>query len=169
MIGRRRRTRRNNTQAEMNMTAFMNLMVVLVPFLLITAVFTQLTIKELNLPEQKDQPQDQQEPPKSLTVVVRESGLMLADSGGPIRHFPRKADAAHDLKALSELLAQIKQQIPSEESITLLLEPDTPYDLLIAVMDAVHYVPGGNQIEGLEDMFPVISVGDAPKLEAVTP
>ena len=34
----------------MNITAFMNLMVILVPFLLITAVFTRLTILELNLP-----------------------------------------------------------------------------------------------------------------------
>ena len=35
---------------ELNITAFMNLMVILVPFLLITAVFSRLTILELNLP-----------------------------------------------------------------------------------------------------------------------
>jgi len=41
---------RQKEQDEMNITAFMNLMVVLVPFLLITAVFTHLSIIELHLP-----------------------------------------------------------------------------------------------------------------------
>ena len=35
---------------EIDVTTFLNLMVVLVPFLLITAVFSRLTIVELNLP-----------------------------------------------------------------------------------------------------------------------
>ena len=36
----RRRGRYNDDTAELNITAFMNLMVILVPFLLITAVFS---------------------------------------------------------------------------------------------------------------------------------
>ncbi|MBT8068417.1 MAG: biopolymer transporter ExbD, partial [Gammaproteobacteria bacterium] len=51
MIRSRRggRHHRHDT-AELNITAFMNLMVILVPFLLITAVFSRLAILELNLP-----------------------------------------------------------------------------------------------------------------------
>ena len=49
MIGRARR-RRKDGDDDINITAFMNLMVILVPFLLITAVFSRLTILELNLP-----------------------------------------------------------------------------------------------------------------------
>ena len=40
---------------ELNITAFMNLMVILVPFLLITAVFSQVAILDLNLPSSTDQ------------------------------------------------------------------------------------------------------------------
>ena len=48
----RNRVRRSHLETpELNITAFMNLMVVLVPFLLISAVFSQLTILELNLPQ----------------------------------------------------------------------------------------------------------------------
>jgi len=36
-VGRRGRRRQNDDTAELNITAFMNLMVILVPFLLITA------------------------------------------------------------------------------------------------------------------------------------
>ncbi|MEZ5566521.1 MAG: hypothetical protein R3F24_13915 [Gammaproteobacteria bacterium] len=47
---RKRRRRRNTETPGLEITAFMNLMVVLVPFLLITAVFSRLAIIELNLP-----------------------------------------------------------------------------------------------------------------------
>ena len=46
----RRIQRRKHPAAELNITAFMNLMVVLVPFLLMTAVFSHITILDLNLP-----------------------------------------------------------------------------------------------------------------------
>ena len=52
---RRRRASKRHEVAELNVTAFMNLMVVLVPFLLITAVFSRLTILELNLPSDNAQ------------------------------------------------------------------------------------------------------------------
>ena len=57
MIRSRRggRHHRNDT-AELNITAFMNLMVILVPFLLITAVFSRLAILELNLPGSSSEP-----------------------------------------------------------------------------------------------------------------
>ena len=42
--------RRVGATYEIDVTTFLNLMVVLVPFLLITAVFSRLTIVELNLP-----------------------------------------------------------------------------------------------------------------------
>ena len=59
MIRRRRGGRRHNDDtAELNITAFMNLMVILVPFLLITAVFSRLAILELNLPGSSTEPVD---------------------------------------------------------------------------------------------------------------
>ena len=42
--------RRGAEQTELDMTTFLNLMVVLVPFLLITAVFSRITVVELSLP-----------------------------------------------------------------------------------------------------------------------
>ena len=47
---RRRRIRRPDKSSELSITAFMNLMVILVPFLLMTAVFSHMTVLELNLP-----------------------------------------------------------------------------------------------------------------------
>ena len=47
---RSRRIRRH--AAELDVTAFINLIVVLVPFLLSTAVFTRLSVIDLSLPAQ---------------------------------------------------------------------------------------------------------------------
>src|SRR6056300_1847134 len=88
MISRRRDGRRHNSEvAELNITAFMNLMVILVPFLLITAVFSRMAILELNLPGSSSAPG---EPPRDLQleITVRADGLEVGDrSAGNLKRF----------------------------------------------------------------------------------
>jgi biopolymer transport protein ExbD len=163
MLARMRRARRQDV-AELNITAFLNLMVVLVPFLLITAVFTQLTIKELDLPDTSRAQPPSEDVRRGLSVVVRDSGLTLTNDGAAVQSWP-KSDDGYSYAALGQALAEIKQRNPAEDRITLLLEPGIAYDVLIQVMDSVHYLPAATQ-GVLVDMFPQISVGDAPALEA---
>jgi biopolymer transport protein ExbD len=162
MLARMRRARRQDV-AELNITAFLNLMVVLVPFLLITAVFTQLTIKELDLPDTSRAQPPSEDVRRGLSVVVRDSGLTLTSDGAAVQSWPKSEDG-YSYAALGQALAEIKQRNPAEDRITLLLEPGIAYDVLIQVMDSVHYLPAATQ-GVLVDMFPQISVGDAPALE----
>ncbi|MEQ1437940.1 biopolymer transporter ExbD [Fontimonas sp. SYSU GA230001] len=162
MLSRMRRARHQEA-ADLNITAFMNLMVALVPFLLITAVFTQLTIKELDLPDTSQSRPASDEVKRGLSVVVRDSGLTLMRDGRTVEAWPR-TDAGHAYAALGQALAQIKNADPGEDRITLLLEPGIAYDVLIQVMDAVHYLPAAQQ-GVLVDMYPRISIGDAPATE----
>ena len=74
----RRVSRRKHPAAELNITAFMNLMVVLVPFLLISAVFTQITILDLKLPKPGSQNENQ---PNKLPFELRITGPAEADLG----------------------------------------------------------------------------------------
>ncbi|ULQ46927.1 biopolymer transporter ExbD [Flagellatimonas centrodinii] len=161
MIGRLRRARRNDV-AELNITAFMNLMVALVPFLLITAVFTQLAVKQLNLPD--NSAATPEEPPvPGLELVVRQGSLTLMDGGRVQQHWPRTGDL-YEFSAVTTALAEIKERRPAEDNISLLLEPGIPYDVLIHAMDAVHYLPAAQA--GVQvDMFPRIAVGEAPPVE----
>jgi biopolymer transport protein ExbD len=94
---------------ELNITAFLNLMVILVPFLLITAVFSQMTILELNLPPQKNQNQPQnQKKERNFEIIIRKNELIVADTvGGAIQSF-KKENGEFDMKAVSDLLVQIK-------------------------------------------------------------
>jgi biopolymer transport protein ExbD len=152
--------RRHKDVPELEMTTFMNLMVVLVPFLLITAVFSRIAIVELDLPSaQSAVPSN---PNFRVEVVVREAGLEIMDGAQVIAAIP-KVDDAYDLSTLSEYLVAIKREYPEKDDASVLLEPHIQYDYLIQVMDTVRSVElqDGEQTTRA-DLFTAISIGDAP-------
>ena len=163
MIARSRR-RRHEAVAELNITAFLNLMVILVPFLLITAVFSRVAVLELNLPGPSSQTSQAQEQQFNLEVTVREAIIDVGDRNtGLLKRFDRSADGS-DYQALSEyLLDRVKREYPDKTEATLLLEPDIEYDVIVQVMDTLRVV---NTIENgmmaKAELFPDITIGDAP-------
>ena len=156
--------RPNKSPPELNITTFLNLMVVLVPFLLITAVFSRITIMELNLPTGAGAENDANKPTLAIEVVVREKGLEISNGKVVIARFP-KVDDEYDLKTLSEYLLKIKAEYIDKNDATVLMEPNIEYHTLITVMDAVRVaevVQGDNpELQEIE-LFPNISIGDAP-------
>ena len=152
--------RRHKGVPELDMTTFMNLMVVLVPFLLITAVFSRITIVELDLPNAKSPTPS--EPTFRVEVVVRDEGLEIMDGTQVIAAIPKTGDA-YDLPKLSEYLVAIKQEYPEKEDASILLEPQIAYDHLIEVMDTVRSVESRDGARtSRADLFTAISIGDAP-------
>lgn len=139
-------------------------MVVLVPFLLITAVFSRLTIMELNLPTSQGASAANNKPQFAVEVVVREKGLEISNGKVVIARFP-KVDDKYDLKTLSEYLLKIKTQYMKKTDATVLMEPDVNYNTLILVMDAVRaaeVIQGDTNEKQEIELFPNISIGDAP-------
>lgn len=156
---------RHKEQQELSITAFMNLMVVLVPFLLMSAVFTHLATIELNLPSLSDNQQNDKDKPEFvLQVTIRKSGLILSDSrGGLIRSIDR-IDNRYDYQTLTATLKQIKARFPDKTSATILAEQYTDYNTLVQVMDSVRTYAAfvdGNVVQA--ELFPDISIGDAPQ------
>ncbi|HFD81303.1 MAG TPA: biopolymer transporter ExbD [Gammaproteobacteria bacterium] len=151
---------------EVNITAFMNLMVILVPFLLITAVFSRITILELDLPAPgtgKQAQANNDAESLQLEVIVRKDAIEVGDrKRGLLKRVPA-ADDGSDLAAVSDLLKQIKARYPDKQDITLLLESDIPYERMIELMDTLRVVrveQNGQTIDA--ELFPAISIGDAP-------
>ena len=70
-MSRVRIRRGDKTPPELNITAFLNLMVILVPFLLITAVFSHMSILDLNLPPASQQKPDQKKPKKVTATSMK--------------------------------------------------------------------------------------------------
>lgn len=153
---------------EMNITAFMNLMVILVPFLLITAVFSKIAILELNIPKAGGAGDKNKKPQLELQVVVRENLIDVQDGVvGLIKRFKVENEETQWQK-ISDLLVQLKDKFPDKENVTLLLEPEVPYQLMVKVMDRVrvaNVVMPGMTVESIE-LFPSISIGDAPQIRS---
>ncbi|MFQ5642529.1 MAG: ExbD/TolR family protein [Thiogranum sp.] len=163
---RRWRKKHSGSPPELNITAFMNLMVILVPFLLISAVFSRITILELDLPapasaQQKDNRDEPEE--LQLEVIVRKEVIEIGDrKRGLLKRVEVSPDGSH-LQQVSDMLQQIKARLPDKKDITLLLETDTSYERLVEMMDTLRIAQVEQDGETVNaELFPAISIGDAP-------
>ena|SRR5690554_4536961 len=163
---RRLRHRREAVDADINVTAFMNLMVVLVPFLLVMAVFSRLSILEIELPGGEAAASDAK-PSLNLEIIVRDNSVLVVDRvSGSSQEFG-KSESGYELGALANYLQELKAQHPEVTDATILLEPDIAYENLIAVMDTVRALPVERQGEWeAVELFPEIAVGEAPEAGA---
>jgi len=150
--------------AHLEITAFINLIVVLVPFLLSTAVFTRLAVLDLTLPAQNSGAAEQLKANDlKLEIVLRADAIEVGDRiGGLIERIPN-TDKGYNIAALATLMQSIKDKFPQALDASVLAQPNTPYETLVAVMDAVR---GTLRFEGPRtvrtELFPNISIGDAP-------
>jgi biopolymer transport protein ExbD len=148
---------------ELNVTTFLNLMVVLVPFLLITAVFSRMAVIELNLPSSTSGPAS--EIGFRPEVIVRELGLEITNGKQIIATIP-KVEGEYDIATLSKYMQSLKGDYSEVDAASVLLEPQIPYDYLIQVMDVVRSVdvPDETAENGYVRvaLFPSIAVGEAP-------
>ena len=155
--------RRTGETYDIDVTTFLNLMVVLIPFLLITAVFSRMTIVELNLPSAAGGAAIN-ESSFRVEVIVREEGIVISNGTATIATVPN-VDDEYDMEGLSELIVELKRQYPDHEEASVLMEGQIPYDYLIQVMDIVRSVEVPTGVEDeveLYALFSEISVGDAP-------
>jgi biopolymer transport protein ExbD len=150
--------------AALEISAFLNLIVVLVPFLLSTAVFTRLAVLDMSLPAQATGAAEQLKVDHlQLEVVIRPDSIEVGDRiGGLIERIPN-TERGPDVATLNTLIKQLKVKFPEQRDASVLAEPDTVYDRLVQVMDAVRstHVMQGRDIVRTE-LFPDIALGDAP-------
>jgi biopolymer transport protein ExbD len=151
---------------DLNIVPMIDMMVILVFFLLFTAVFSNTNILELNLPAPNSSVPDL---PKGLQleVHVRHASIDIADrNSGILRSLPFKAND-YDYAGLSEYLQFVKSKYPAVTEANVLLEQDIPYDVLVQVMDNVRlFEKNDAPLFTKVELFPDISVGDAPVIGA---
>jgi biopolymer transport protein ExbD len=142
-------------------------MVVLVPFLLITAVFSRIAVVDLSLPSATGGAASEA-PAFRVEVIVRGDALEIGNGTSVIAQIPN-VEGEYDLATLSDHVVALKREYSDVDSASVLLEPQIPYDFLIQVMDVVRSV----QVEGESEsesgqgflraaLFPDISIGEAP-------
>jgi biopolymer transport protein ExbD len=162
----RKLQRHNRKPAELLLVPMIDIFTVLVTFLLMTAVFSRTVILQLNLPASQT---EFKEPPPGLQIeiMVRKDLLQVADrNSGPLATMPNKPDG-YDYDGLTEYLKRVKAKFPEKTDATILLEHDTPYDILVQVMDHTRVFEVSQGINTVQaELFPDISIGDAPATDA---
>ena len=120
---------------DIDMTPVMNLFMVLIPFLMSMAVFTQLAIIEFSLPPAQTEG-DMAESTKELdiSIVVSENGYRIVGTGKKLDLIP-KVRGKYQIEKLRTLLKAIKFQYPSQKSVVLVFDGNTLYDDIIKFMD----------------------------------
>ena len=169
------RKRRYRTQeAELDITSFMNLMIILVPVLLMSMVFSHITVLDLSLPDVSSSSKPNDDPEKEVLELVIQDELLLINypAGAPLRRIPKTQDEesgerVHDFDTLSKVLQEVKRLLTQKgidkKDILILSQPDTDYQTIVRTMDTVRSfkaVVAASVVDA--ELFPVISLGDAP-------
>lgn len=162
-------------EADLDITSFMNLMIILVPVLLMSMVFSHITVLDLKLPDLASDSTPADEDPKNETlelIILPNELLVNFPAGVPVKRLPKIEDEAsgefvYDFKLLSDTLQEVKRILKNQEidknDILILSQPDTDYQTIVKAMDTVRSfkaVVAASVVEA--ELFPVISLGDAP-------
>lgn len=158
---------RGTDEAEIDVTAFLNLMIVLVPVLLLSMTFTQITVMEISLPELTGGSTVSADAQSQLEVQIVENGFnVYYPDETLIQQVPftetEKEGPVYDFAALSLVLQEVKSQLPEKTDILISTGLQTEYQTLIQTMDAVKSYKTVVAASVVEiELFPNISLGDA--------
>ncbi|OQX96239.1 hypothetical protein B6I21_01440 [candidate division KSB1 bacterium 4572_119] len=133
-MGRERQVK----DTDVNIIPVMNIFLLLIPFLLLTAAFVRLAVVELSLPSlgKNRTKQIQQDPKKLILVilVVKENGFQLKSPG--FKFVPvNKVGNQYNYPRIVEQLNQIKVKYPHAEDIIISPDARVKYNIIIQVMD----------------------------------
>jgi biopolymer transport protein ExbD len=158
---RRNHARYHQGRDDLNIVPMIDMMVILVFFLIFTAVFSKTNILQMNLPNSSSAPLDLPKDLK-LEVIIRPDDIVVNDrNSGPLKTLANTA-SGYDLENLSEFMRRIKSQYPQMMDATILSGPNITYDALIQVMDTVRVYQLPVAPFSKAELFPDIAIGDAP-------
>ena len=159
---RRNHARYHQGRDDLNIVPMIDMMVILVFFLIFTAVFSKTNVLQLNLPSSSTAAPLDLPKTLKLEVIIRGDALVVNDrNSGPLKTFANTA-AGLDLDALSTFMRQVKSQFPTMTDATKLPSPATSYDTLVQVMDTVRIYQLPVAPFSKAELFPDLSIGDAP-------
>jgi biopolymer transport protein ExbD len=160
----RRRLKRSREEADLDITAFMNLMIVLVPILLINMIFSHISVLDLNFPE-SNAAQNELEEELQLQVIIMDEYLVIADNKGGVIKQIDNLNNDYDFVMLGQVMQELKTRVPNKKDVTIMAKQETSYQTLVTVMDTVRSFPtvvAGSLVHA--ELFPDVSIADAPEL-----
>lgn len=159
---------------EVNLVPIMNLVTILIPFLLMAIQFVSLAVIDSTLPAigpPSTEAPDEDEKPLNLSVIISDEGYTIAGAEAVLP--PEGEDAgptvpctelgcpdadAYDKKGLRQILNQIKDEYPNDETVILVPEARIPYEVLVVTMDATRDDPETKEDGKPRLLFPAVVI-----------
>jgi biopolymer transport protein ExbD len=155
--------------SELEITSFMNLMIVLVPVLLLSMTFTQIRVLQVNLPSLTGGAITAPDPQSELEVRIEHTGFKVSLDDQVVQEIPLKeidGEKHYDYAYLSLVMQSIKQQLTEKQDVVVISTPDVEYQNLVFTMDAVKSYKTVVAASVVEiELFPEISLGDTTLLD----
>ena len=126
------------SDAEINITPVMNIFVILIPFLLLTATFVKIAIIEFSLPSLDSKSGVDAQQLKDLTVLVvgiKPEGFQIKTSERSYPLIGKRANGDFDYAALYARLKEIKDRYPQLEDVIISPAPEIRYQIIVKVLD----------------------------------
>ncbi len=140
MLNRRKQTAVGElVRDDLEVLPLMNLFVVLIPMLLLSAVFVEMSVIRMNLPfevaTEEQNEIDGIEENLLLAVTIREEQFVIEGKMIPTTAVPRGGE--NERRELQAALESVAGAHPENEEIMIIAEAETKYDTIIGVMDVV--------------------------------
>lgn len=124
--------------AYINLVPYIDMLMVLMTFLMMTAVWTQIAMLEVQTAG-GGQPEEQQEEenkdkPKPIIVLVTETALKVQEEGGELKELPNKGEA-YDVESLHAELKRLKDERPERVEVRVQAEDGVKYEHVVGVLD----------------------------------
>jgi biopolymer transport protein ExbD len=161
---RRNHARYHSGRDDLNIVPMIDMMVILVFFLIFTAVFSKTNILQLNLPSSAQSAAPELPKDLKLEIIIEPDEIVVNDArsgAGPLKVLPNVA-TGYDLDSLSLFMRQVKSQFQDKTDATVLVAPNIDYDTLVQVMDSIRVYELPVAPFSKAELFPDISLGDAP-------
>jgi biopolymer transport protein ExbD len=146
-----RRKAKTEEDVEVNMVPIMNMFLVLIPFLLMSASFFHIKVIKTSAPVQGEvMLNDVKEKDKKVTVIaeIKKNRIQLSANSDSVL-FEEIKKWEHQIKngqqqsyrfdQLTLYLQEIKQSYPSSDTVIIVPDQDVEYDTIIQAMDAARY------------------------------
>lgn len=128
----------NGVNVDVNLVPFIDLMSVLIVFMLLTAVWTQISMIQLGSSIYSKRQEDEQiakQEDKELRLDIRKNGYNL-NFAGKAFNLPKKQEL-YDVEGLRKLLLKIKDQNPDQTAAQIMVTEDLKFEVFIEGMDVL--------------------------------
>lgn len=142
----RKRSVRDLATSDLDLLPMMNVFLVVIPVLIVSAVLLEVAVIEMNAPATAEAKVEEQDKPIELSVRITDQAFVVEIAGHVYRTVSRNAGSDQSTLAgaaggdpawneLSSALAEVVATHPSQKDVRIVPSPTTRYEVIIAVMD----------------------------------